>query len=503
MEYREYLFKKGEYYPHVDHEDRIARYKDHEDIFKSNQWDVFEKYSDRISATRKESLYVSSNLASVIAKKNADFLFGEMVQISAGNGENTPEQIRFDNFIKENHLNIVFYENALTNSFKGDGYLKVRYGQEFGGTLDKSIDPYRIFIENQPAEFVFPEPSPHDKNKIIAYHIAYPVRVSIEKDEWYLQVESHYAGRIEYSQHYLVPFMFRNQTDIDQFKIHGEIEGSRKTVYTGIPLPLVVHIPNFSLDNSWEGEDEFKGILPLLRELAARLTGISRVLTSHSDPILALPSGSLELDENGIPQFHPSLHKVIEIMDKNEAKPEFITWNGNLQESFQFIEQLTKQILTIAELPEVALGSGDMGTSGSSALAIRYRLNSILSKTNRKRQYYQRGITQTLLIAQLLEHSVNPDADYEITTPKLTFKDGLPKDRTEEANRISMLVMQGLMSKKAALMYLYEMNEQQAEKELEAISNEQDTFADASIFNSPSLDDEKFDIEEEQESLNE
>lgn len=483
MRYRDYIFEKGEYYPHVDHQDRIIRYKDNEDIFKGNLWEVFEKNSDRLSAERKESLFVSSNLSSIIAKKSADFLFGEMVQISSGNGENTPEQQRMDSLVSENHLNIAFYESAISNAFKGDGYIKVRYGQEYNGTLSKDIDPYRIFIENQPAEYVFPEPSPHDKNKIIAYHIAYPVRISIEKDDWYLQVESHYPGYIEYSQHELMPFTYRNHIDIEQFKIGAEIEGAHKVVKTGVPIPLIVHIPNFALDNGWEGEDEFTSIIPLLRELSSRLTSVSKILTAHADPIMALPQGSLEVDENGIPQFHPSLHKVIEVMENDKIIPTYVTWNGNLQESFQFIDQLTKQILTIAELPEVALGAGDTGTSGSSGLAIKWRMNSLLSKINRKRQYYEKGIKEVFLIAQMLEHAVNPNVEYQITIPKLTFKEGLPKDKTEEANRIGMLVTQGLMSKKTALMFLYDMNEQQAEAELELISGEQDTFADASIFN--------------------
>ena len=62
-------------------------------------------------------------------------------------------------------------------------------------------------------------------------------------------------------------------------------------------------------------------------------------------------------------------------------------------------------LLTNAEIPAIALGKGDSGTSGSSGLAIKFRMNSLLAKINRKRQFYDKGLKELLITAQMLEHA--------------------------------------------------------------------------------------------------
>jgi hypothetical protein len=500
MRYRDFLFRKGDFYPHQDHESRIENYYENKQIFEGNMWEVFERHSDKLSKTHKESLYVSSSLGNLICKKISDFIFGESVQINAGEGDDSPEQKRMDQFVEENNLNIVFYENAITNSFKGDGFFRIRYGQNYNGLLPKEIDPYRIFIENQPAEFTFPETDLNNHDKIIAYHIAYPFRKSIEEDEdWRLQVESHYPGYIEYSEHYITPFQYREfKNEIASWRIGDMVAGSSRIVETKVPFPLIVHCPNFSLDDGWRGQNEIDPIKPLLRTLNDHLTFISKIIESHSDPILALPSGSLSVDENGNPHFDRSLFKVLEIME-GEQLPEYVTWEGNLNESMQFVEKLIENILSISELPAVAIGKQQAGTSGASGVGIRFMMSNLLSKSNRKRQYYEKALSQVFIIAQLLEHSIKKDQlDYKVTKPKFVFRDGLPRDLTDESERVSLLVREGLMSKKAALMYLFEFTEKQAEDELTRIEEDLNTFADPSIFNSPSQTEEKSDIKNEE-----
>src|SRR5690606_31535510 len=91
------------------------------------------------------------------------------------------------------------YETAISNAFRGDAFYKIRWGQRWGGALSKDLDPFRIFIEAQNPEYVFPEVSPVDANQIIAYHIAFPQLVDTgDGERWVLNIESHYPGRIVY-----------------------------------------------------------------------------------------------------------------------------------------------------------------------------------------------------------------------------------------------------------------------------------------------------------------
>lgn len=486
------LFKIGGNFPPVTHRERLDRYERNRDIFKGEH---FEKLRDfKGSVQHQDLLYVSTNLAGVVCKKNADFLFGEPIQVLSGKEENSEEQKALDRFVEENNIDIQTYESALSNAYRGDAFFKIRYGQEFGGELPDTIDEKRVVIEPIAAESVFPETSLYNRNKIYAYHIAVPQKVSIEgKEAWQLFVESHYAGRIEERVYNLIPKETRYQGSYGEvvlWKIEGEVLNGRNIIYTGATMPLVVHIPNYATDDTWEGIDDITEHIPVLEEINNRLTQISDILNKHADPMLSVPAGILGEDETGQPIFQVQRDKVVEVMGKEDIIPEYITWEGQLSHAFTELETLVDLFLTTAEIPAVALGRGDSGTSGSSGLAIKWRMNSLLAKVNRKRQYYNRGLKQIFVLAQQLEKSVNK-AKYEPFVPRIVFQDGLPDDDTEQATVMSIRT-NGMktLSQKTAIMRLENMTEEQAELELKRIEEEDKkaqeliTKAD-SVFNKP------------------
>ena len=143
----------------------------------------------------------------------------------------------------------------------------------------------------------------------------------------------------------------------------------------------------------------------------------------------------------------------------------------------------------------------DSGTSGSSGLSIKFRMQSLLSKVNRKKLYFNKGVVTTLYIAQLLEEALGI-ADYTPTRPKIVFKDGLPVDSLQEVNEMN--VRTGGMptiSRKTALMRLDNLTEAQADAEIERINKEQqealEGYADPTAFNEPREEQ----VEEEEDAL--
>lgn len=477
------LFSIGALFPPEKHYKRIKGYKMNKKIFKGHHHEVFEK--SNVLPSHKELLYISVNLAGIICKKSADFLFGEELKVLAGKGEHTREQEAFNRFMEENDLNILLYENALSNSYAGDSFIKVRYGQEFAGELPPELDEPRVIIENVNPENVFPEVVAWDKKKIKAYHVAVPY-YDEEQDQWFLTVESHFAGKIIYMGYTLTPIHYNLHNEVERFEITGIVEGSAFEVQTGINMPLVVHIPNLATSNSWKGIDDLTELHPLLDEINNRLSQIADILDKHSNPAMAVPSGLLSADEDGNAQFRVAVDKVFEVMGKDDVVPQYITWNGQLQEAFSELDRLIDLVLTISEIPAVALGKGDSGTSGSSGLAIKWRMNSLLAKVNRKKQYYTKGIKQVFYIAQKLEEVLGI-SDYETTVPVLQFQDGLPKDEMEQANIMS--IRSGgakTISQKSAIMLLNNMTEEQAEAEIERIQSEEESsmeIADSGFFN--------------------
>lgn len=485
------LFPIGGLFPPEKHYSRIKGYRMNKKIFKGHHHEVFEK--SNVLPIQKDLLYISVNLAGIICKKSADFLFGEELKVLAGKGEHTKEQEAFNRFIEENDLNILLYENALSNAYYGDSFIKVRYGKEYAGEIPIELDEPRVIIENISPENVFPETVVWDKNKIKAYHVAIPI-YDEDSEKWYLPVESHYAGKIIYAKYIITPIKYNMDNEPERFSIVGVDEKSFFEVKTNVPLPLIVHIPNLSTADSWKGIDDLTEIHPLLDEINNRLSQIADILDKHSNPAMAVPSGLLSADEDGNAQFRVAVDKVFEVMGKDDVIPQYITWNGQLNEAFNELDRLIDLVLTISEIPAVALGKGDSGTSGSSGLAIKWRMNSILAKINRKKQYYNKGLKTVFYLAQKLEEVLDI-ADYEITIPVLHFQDGLPKDEMEQANIMSIRTGGAkTLSQKSAVMLLNDFTEEQAEAEIQRIKDEESAAVEST---SPSFFN---DVDEETES---
>ena len=485
------LFEIGEFYPPAYHAERIERYKNNKKLFKGEFLDVFKKMDPAMQNRFRDTHYLSVNLASIVAKKSADFLFGETPTVSAGREDNSPEQKALDRFINENDLNIINYESALSNAYRGDSFYKLRWGQNYGGQLQKELDPYRVIIENQNPEYVFPETLPGDSNKVIAYHIAFPVMPDpMNPEYWELRVESHYPGLIKYRRFKMDPIV-TSTGGVDQWVISDELAALKPDQPTNLPFPLVVHVPNYSTDENWEGIGDLDEHYDILKELSNRYSLLAEILDKHADPAIAVPVGTMEEDDNGVPQFRVGMDKVFEVDGKDDFIPQYIVWNGQIESCFKEIERLTELFFTLNEIPMVALGSGDSGTSGTSGLSIKFRMSSLISKVNRKRQYYEKGLKRVLTLAQLLEKEVMKDLDYELVTPKIIFKDGLPNDEFEQATIMSTrLAGMPTISQKTALMMLDGLTEEQAEAELDRMKADQEAanppMADGSVFNGSS-----------------
>lgn len=485
------LFKIGEYYPHPDHTERITTYRENKQVWKGDQMNVFEKKAALLSGRQANLVYITVNIAGLICKKSADFLFGETPVFSAGKSDNSPEQKAIERFVEENELNITNYESALGNSYRGDSFYKVRWGQKYGGMLGEDIDPFRVIIEAQNAEFVFPQTSPTDANSIICYHVAYPQLVEHTKgEEWILHVESHYPGLIRYSKFRMNPVNYTTGTnEVAEWKIYAEIEldEADRQVVTGVAAPLIIHVPNYSTDDDWRGIDDISEHHGIFDEINNRLSKIAEILDKHSDPAMAVPQGAMTEDENGQPIFHAGRDKIFEVLDKSEVIPQYITWNGQLDAAFKELERLLDYLLMNAEIPPVALGRDNSGTSGASGISVKMRMNSLLSKINRKRQYYEKGLKHLLFVAQQLEHAQSDEKlDYTPVIPFIKFKDGLPDDDLETAT-IAQIKTGGkaTQSQLSAIMEVHGYTEERAQLELDRIREEEkaEAFVDSDVFN--------------------
>jgi len=501
------LFKVGGTFPPTggnnEHKKRINRYRENKKLFKGFHYDVFHRRRDHLSVNQSHLLYISANLPALICKKSADFLFGEPATFDAGVEENSSEQRAFERFESQNDMNILNYESSLGNAYRGDSFYKISWGQRWEGRVGEDLDPFRMFIEPQNAEYVFPETLPGDAKNIFVYHIAYPVEVPYsKKQEYILEVESHYPGHIVERQFRMRPNTRDRDGTVLEFNIYAEIKESRDTTDTDVPYPLVVHVPNYALEDSWEGLDDLSEHHSLFDEINMRLSLIAEILDKHSDPAMSVPPGSLGEDESGQPIFHAGRDKIFE-QDQGEPEPKYITWDGHLNAAFKELDYLLDYLLMTAEIPPVVLGKDNSGTSGSSGSGIKQRMNSLLLKIKRKRQYYEKGLKRVLVIAQMVEES-RGKADYTLVEdPRVLFNERLADDEMEKAT-VAQIRSGGkpTKSQKSILMEDYKLTEEQADREIDRIQEEEkrDGFVDSSVFNKE-INADLDDLDEEEDEL--
>jgi SPP1 family phage portal protein len=483
MELRD-LFVKGEYFPLTDHEKRIKKYERNEKLANGEHADLF------LDDLNKNDLYISANFPGLISRKAADYLFGEKVVVSSGKEESSNEQKALDRFTHDNNLNTVFYQQALQSAVKGDAFFKIRYGQLYGGAFPEIYDKKRVIIEGVDAKKVYPQTSPFDKSKIVAYHVAEAVQLYDNDDKYHLFVESHYAGQIIYRRFVLNNYMSDRYGNIIKFKIDDEIAEAYEVVNTGVPVPLMVHVPNYTDGTDWKGQDDLSEHIALFDEINNRLSQIASILDKHAEPPLALPTGLLNMDEEGQTYFHVAVNKVFEVMGKEDIIPQYITWDGKLEHTMSELDKIIEFLLSTSEIPAVAVGLKDSGTSGNSGLSIKWRMAGLLAKVNRKRQFFEDGLKRVYMIAQMLEiHVMDGKVDYDLTMPQIKFNDGLPTDDTEIANRMAIRTNGSqTLSQKTALMIMDGLTEEQADAEIERINEEKEKaleVANADIFNDP------------------
>lgn len=471
------LFKKGALYPPIEHQKRLKRYEENTKLIKGEHASVLLKEVQ----DKSEFAYLVVNLPRLICTKYADFLFGEHPSFSAGKDDNSKEQLALERLIRDNKLNMKNYRSAFANSYKGDSFYKLRWGQKYAGQVEAKYDPFRAIIDNQNPELVFPETLPGDNHTIFAYHIAYPFSVKSENDleKWFLVVESHYPGKIVNSR-FAMDVSRTLNNKIVEWKITDELalpEDLEREVETGVYHPLVKHVPNIQTDDTWEGMDDISDLRDQFSIINNRLSQLKQILDKHADPALIVPEGVLKEDENGDLTFNITMDKVFEISrDGKDLLPQYVTWDAKLEYVFKDIETAINNLLMLAEIPPVALGLTDSGTSGSSGLSVKFRMNSLLAKVKRKSKYYDEGLKDVLVLSQELEHSKlgKKKTGYKITTPSIKFKDGLPNDEKEDAV-VSQILTGGqpIFSVKTILMTKYDYTEEQADIEIQRIIDEE------------------------------
>lgn len=464
---------------------RLKDYIAHRDLLLGNHWDILENplrvLGEKRSAMgqrdlerrlkRSEIIYIAVNIAGLISKVAADFLFLEKLTLTALDPDGEPTggaiQDALDDIWKRNRMQTNLYESALTNSAKGDSIWKINM-----------VNGKAKIVEMRP-ELWLPEIG-DSRDDFLAHNFFYPFQID-RSGNWYVHVERHTPGQIEN-----IVYKVKNATTdssktrlvitsgfdledralkVKDFKAYiGDMEDVVKTKLDFMP---VVHIPNIRIADSTFGLSDYADLKDLMTELNARVSQVSRILDKHADPKMVGPRGIL--DDNA--ETERGELEFVEI-DKEDVEPKYITWESALEHAFSQIERVVDFILMLSETSKAAFGMVQGSSKGqgqiASGEALKFLLIRTLAKVARKRQYYDPGINDLCRMALIMEGKTKAEVEIE-------WPDGLPQFVKEVIDRELSKYGQGAQSLKTTIENLNpEWDEERVDKEIEEIRNDGD-----------------------------
>jgi hypothetical protein len=449
------LFKVGGVYPSSDTAvlERIAKYERGKKFFEGRQAELYQRAAEVLKnsphAKYMNTLYIAVNLQDILLTKPADLMFGEPPVYDVGQPDESETKKALNKIVERNRLNKMGHELVIGGGYRGDSWIKVRYGtrEDFsevplellGGVapedfFDVEMEP---IIETVPAKYVFPEESSRDKNKFKAINIAF-IEWQIEggREVPYLFVERHVPGFIMYSRFSVSEIgpEVHDDVTIPMYRIKERVPTGMEEdiIATGLNYIPVWHIPYKSTDESWEGISGIEKVESIIQAINDRLVQIDYILWKHGDP----PSYGPRITES---DGNVSLAgRYFPLDSKDQPQPGYMQFDSRLEGQFKELDYLINVLYQMAETPQWLFGttitenSGGTGTSHTDGVAIQARFMPILSKVKRIRIHVDHAFKHALKAALELK-ALNEAADIEPELPTIQWKDGIPKNKKEEA----------------------------------------------------------------------
>lgn len=443
-------FTKAETFPYPTEQKRLQNYTHYDLLLHSKHYEAFAIKADKGFTERYAALrYVVANFNALVAKVSADMLFGEKITVDAGDSQDFVEAL-----IQENNLHTQLWESAASNAALGDAVFKIR--TKNGEIIAEDTDPSIYFPH-------YDNCNPRKKPE--RQELAWTNQI---EDTDYLIREVHEVGRIITTVHKLEEQSSMAGKKIgDELSVqtYNQLAGTNYEARVDVPVDdmLLFHIPNSRLrgNRNFFGHSDFMELETLQFALNNRITKNDNILDKHSDPIIAVPEGVL--DENG--NVRKEALSMIEISD-DSSKPEYITWNANLDAAFKQIEKLVEFMYMVSETSPDVLGMGQ--GQAESGRALKMRLIRTIAKAMRKRRYYEHGLKNMFRIAQELGtkgYTAGGEKTSKVEPIDIAWGDGVVNDTREMTEEAILKVEAGLMTPKTAAMELEGWDEEKAEEE--------------------------------------
>ena len=425
----------GAKFPPEDEERRLKRYKEDSDLFKGKTLKV---YGDELSLwasslhMKDVDIQIAIKYPQLLTKKTADFVCGEPVNVDAGDDT--------DKVVKR--LEVVEFNDTL--------YESIMDVSRFGNAVLKILDN-RISII--PPKNWFPIVDEFDKKHIINQVIAFRTEKSI-------YVEIHYEGY----------YIRRTYAIVDDVRDEGFCRFGQllkeETVQTNIDDFAVQVLSNVTDSESLYGVSDYDVIKDVHCELVWRLFCLKRILDKHSAPSLLGNSTMLTTDPVTGREYVRMGNFFVRDTD-SIPKPEYLTWDGNVEAVKWHIDYLTNQMYTLSEMGAAFLEGAGKGEVNSGR-ALKLRMTSPLIKAQRIT-----GKNNTVVKKIIKICSLAGGINIPLEQIALTWNDGLPNDERDVAEMLNIATSgKPFMSQSAAIKRFMGLSDEETQNQVDLIAVE-------------------------------
>ena len=418
----------GKLFPPEKEKERLQRYRDNEFIFSNDVWglndNVYNEAARRITRVIGNfesfiSFPVLFNFQKLISLKTADLVAGEFPTITCGSDEGN-EAINearsltdFDNNLYATVLDLSRFGDAIWRKYKDGDTGKYTY------------------CNWKPSEW-FPIVSTDGTYRIDKHCLVWPVIIDEDRREYELHAQIHEKGKYTFKRFKFSTASIKPSQLLEAAGTIGECLET-KVVPTGLKDNAVVHLRPYKVTGTVYGDDDFTPINSIITELMVRIAQISNILDKHADPSLTGPASLLEVDEEtGELYFKKGKFYAV---NEGETKPEYLTWDGQLDSSFKQCEFLINQLYVLCEMGAALLGANDGGSQAVSGNALRLKMVNPLAKVRRISNNLSKPVKE--LFVTLVSKGYDTAVEFKDLSVK--WKDGLPNDPREQTELIKLL----------------------------------------------------------------
>lgn len=359
------------------------------------------------------------NYARAIADKGISYLLGRGVNFSV------PEDARAEALLyrvyDDNALAAADLHGATNGAVLGDTVFKVTWDPRESAIRVANVDPLAFFAD-------WPADGSTARGPRRVY-LVYPLAADDAEATLAVRPTGAVATVVE-----------RWSPERFALLVDGRVARSGPNPYGGL-VPFV-HIPNLQPPNAVWGVSDLRDVMPLNREINARLSDQSESIRYHADPPVIF---------RGVTEHSDLAVGAGTVWDvPADADVHLLEWKGQPPTVQAHVELLFRALYEVAETPRTSFGDSGRLLSG---VALEMELRPLIMRTLRKRVFWEVGLRRrnALILALARQFGLLPGSQPDLPSTRILWPPLVPRDDAAEVQQNIALVQAGLRSRLTAL----------------------------------------------------